>query len=117
MKYSVIILLLSLISCGSDLNEVKCYALGCSEEAIVKDITGLDGCSIVLELKNGRLLIPERRTYIQAPTKEEDPLYYFDLRAGQSVHVSYVESLAMTTCMAGKVVFLTCITGFDKPEQ
>jgi hypothetical protein len=117
MKYSVIILLLSLISCGSELNEVKCYPSGCSEEALVKDITGLDGCSIALELKNGTLLIPERRTYIQAPTKEEDPLYYFDLRAGQSVRMSYVESLAMTTCMAGKVVFLTCITVCDKTEQ
>lgn len=117
MKYSVIILLLSLISCGSELNEVKCFPSGCYEEALVKDITGLDGCSIVLELKNGTLLIPERRTYIQPPTKEEDPLYYFDLRAGLSVRVSYIESLAMTTCMAGKVVFLSCITVCDKPEE
>jgi len=116
MKYTLIIILLSLFSCGSELNEVKCYPSGCSEEALVKDITGLDGCSIVLELKNGTLLIPERRTYIQAPKKEEDPLYYFDLRAGQSVRVSYVESLAVTTCMAGKVVFITCITALDNQE-
>lgn len=117
MKYVVIILLLSIMSCDSETSEIKCNAEGCSVEAVVKDLTGLDGCGFVLELTDGTRIIPERRTYIQAPSREDDPLYYFDLQAGKSVRVSYIESLAITSCMAGQVVFLTCITACDKIGQ
>jgi hypothetical protein len=116
MKYIVIIFLLSIASCDSETSEIKCYAQGCSEEAVVKDLSGLDGCGVFLELKDGTRLIPERRTYVQAPTREEDPLYYFDLQVGKSVRVSYLESFAITTCMAGKVVFFTCITACDNTD-
>ena len=119
MKHvSLIILLSALISasCEKETTEKKCFASGCSEEAVIKDLTGLDGCGVVFELKDGTRLIPERRIYIQAPTPEDDPLYYFDLQVGKSVRVSYIESFAITACMAGKVVFFTCITSCDQPE-
>ncbi|MEK6781024.1 MAG: hypothetical protein AABY93_04930 [Bacteroidota bacterium] len=117
-RISLIMLLSALlgVSCEKETTEKKCFASECSEEAVIKDLTGLDGCSVVFELKDGTRLIPERRVYIQAPTPEDDPIYYFEPKAGDSVRVSYIESFAITSCMAGKVVFFTCITACDRTE-
>jgi hypothetical protein len=94
--------------CASVSNEVECT--DCSTTAIVKDLTGLDGCGLVFELSDGSRLEPTKRTYIQAPKPEEDPLYYFELKAGDTVRISYKEEpSAMSICMVGKVVFVTCI--------
>ncbi len=98
-----------LLKCEGTTEVIDCYALECAQVATVKDLTGLDGCGMVLELNEGTRLIPERRVYIQAPKPEEDPLYYFELVAGDKVQISYEESLALSACMSGKIVFITCI--------
>lgn len=75
------------------------------------DMTGLDGCGLMFELADGTRLEPEMRTYVQAPTKEEDPLYHFELKAGQTVKIDWQESTGLASiCMAGPIVFITCIT-------
>jgi hypothetical protein len=79
------------------------------QKVVVKDLTELDGCSIGLELKNGEILIPEKRVYVQAPKPEDDPAYYFEFVAGDTICIAYKEVDIMTTCTAGKDVFLTCI--------
>ena len=83
---------------------------GCAHEATVKDLKPLDGCDFVFELSDGSRLIPERRVYIQAPTREDDPIYYFQFVDGQKVKVSYRDTQLLGTCMAGKIVFVTCIS-------
>ena len=117
MKGLVIpILLVSLFQCGKDANETNCENSSCSTEATVVDMTGLDGCGLMFELADGTRLEPEIRTYIKEPTIEEDPLYHFDLKAGQVVKIDWVESTDMASiCMAGPIVFITCITTCKKP--
>ena len=83
---------------------------GCSVNASEEDFTGLDGCGLMLVLDDNTRLNPVRRVYIQAPKPEEDPLYYFELKAGQKVKIAYKESSGGDVCMAGKLVFITCIT-------
>ena len=81
----------------------------CPEEATVIDNAGLDGCGLMLELKDGKRLIPLRLVYIQAPTPEQDPIYHFNLVAGEKVLIGYREAEGATACMAGDLVFITCI--------
>ena len=90
---------------------------GCGLKAEVKDLSGLDGCDIGLELSDGTLLIPERRVYIQAPKPEEDPAYYFEFVPGDKVCIAYNEVDLVTVCMAGKTVFLTCIKKISENES
>ncbi len=109
------LLLLSLFQCGKD--DVTCADSPCGTDATVVDLTGLDGCGLVFELADGTRLEPEMRTYVQAPTIEEDPLYHFEMKAGQKVKISWQESLAMTVCMNGKIVFITCISECKNPAD
>ena len=88
---------------------IRCFPQECHTQATVKDLTGLDGCGLVFELEDGTILEPERRTYVQPPKPEEDPLYYFELVAGQKVVIGYETSNTGSICMAGDVVFVTCI--------
>jgi hypothetical protein len=62
------------------------------------DLTGLDGCSWVLELEDGTRLEPVN-------------LSDFDLtpEADRPVSVSYTEVEVATICMAGLVVELECL--------
>lgn len=115
-------LLVSLFQCGKDgkdtLDElIGCEQSSCETEAMVVDMTGLDGCGLMFQLTDGTRLEPERRTYVTAPSKTEDPLYHFDLKAGQRVKISWEESLALSTCMGGRIVFVTCITECKKPAE
>lgn len=103
------LLLASLLQCGGEAEVIRCYAMPCSQVATVRDLTGLDGCGWALELPNGTRLLPVQRIYVQPPSPEEDPLYYFELRAGDKVQISYEESKVFTTCMGGTSVFITCI--------
>jgi len=117
MKGSIaLVFLLSLFQCHSSSELDTCSDSGCATEAKVVDMTGLDGCGIMFELADGTRLEPERRTYITAPTIEEDPLYHFELKVGQQVKISWEESLALSACLAGPIVFVTCITECKKPD-
>lgn len=90
-------------------DRVICPEEPCSEEATVVDLTGMDGCGLVLELENGGYLVPLRLTYVKAPTPAEDPIYHYDLKAGEKVYISYKRQEAASACMMGEVVFITCI--------
>lgn len=82
---------------------------GCAQSATVKDLTGLDGCGFVLELADGSRLVPQKLTYIQAPDPEQDPGFYFNFVDGQKVWFDFKAADGVDACMAGQLVFLTCI--------
>lgn len=107
---AVTVLLASLFKCNGSEKTAEYVPVGCGENAEVVDFTGLDGCGLMIVLKDGTRLNPEKRVYVQAPKKEDDPLYYFTLVAGDKVKVSYKEASGADICMAGKRVFITCIT-------
>ena len=110
---AVSVLLTGLFKCNGSEKTAEYVPAGCSVEASVVDLTGLDGCGLMLELKDGTRLNPEKRVYIQAPKQEDDPLYYFTLVAGEKVKISYSETDVMDVCMTGKSVFITCITKIE----
>lgn len=113
MKFIAVALLLmsSIFNCGGEKNSAEnVKASACNYTATVKDFTGLDGCGLMFELEDGTRLIPEHRVYIQAPTIDEDPLYHYTMTAGARVKISYKETDSMNVCMAGKTVFITCLT-------
>ena len=103
-----IVLLLARFECSDHPEVVKCEIL-CSQQATVKDLTGLDGCGFVLELADGSRLIPQRLVYIQPPDADEDPGYSFNFVDGQKVCFGYNEVSGADACMAGKLIFLSCI--------
>lgn len=116
MKTIVIaaVLLTGLFKCGGSEEKVGDYIpVGCNVTATVTDFTGLDGCGVMLVLEDGTRLNPERRQYFQAPKQQDDPLYYFTLTAGEKVKIAYTETHGADICMAGKTVFVTCITKID----
>ncbi|MFZ5973032.1 MAG: hypothetical protein ACOYXA_15700 [Bacteroidota bacterium] len=106
--FAFTLLMAGLLRCETT-EVITCFPTDCNQLATVVDLTGLDGCGSVLELVDGTRLEPERRTYIQPPKPEEDPLYHFELKVGDKVKISYRESDMGSVCMAGKVVFITCI--------
>ena len=113
MKGIGIILLLVLIGASCDKKESN-VAPACLQEATVNDLRSLDGCDFVFELTDGTRLIPERRVYIQAPNQQDDPMYYFQMKDEEKVTISYRDTQLLGTCMAGKIVFITCISSTKK---
>lgn len=113
---AAVVLLTGLFKCKGSEKTAEYVPVGCSEIASVVDFTGLDGCGLMLELKDGTRLNPEKRQYFVAPKEEDDPLYYFTLIAGEKVKIGYKETQGMDACMAGKTVFITCITKVDENE-
>ena len=107
------VLLASLFKCNRTDKTAEYTPVGCSESAEVVDFTGLDGCGLMLVLTDGTRLNPEKRVYVQAPKREDDPLYYFTLVAGDKVKISYKAIDGADICMSGKTVFITCITKID----
>jgi hypothetical protein len=108
-------LTIGLLKCSDEL-DVDYAPAQCTEKATVVDYSGMDGCGLLLQLADGKLLSPLRLTYVQAPTREEDPIYHYQLVAGEKVLVAYraVEEQA-TACMAGEtVVFISCIRSADE---
>jgi hypothetical protein len=82
--------------------------------ATVKDLSGLDGCGFLFELADGTRLEPQRLFFCGTPPlpKEvtEDPLYNFEFVEGKQVRIGFVEVTdAVSICMAGRIVKITCI--------
>lgn len=81
--------------------------------ATVRDLTGLDGCGYVFELEDGTRLQPYMIGYCGTPPlpKEvtEDPLYGFDWVDGKRVKIGYESTKALSACMNGIVVKVTCL--------
>ena len=89
----------------------------CGQSAIVKDLTGLDGCGFVLELSDGSRLVPQKLTYVQPPDSEQDPGYYFNFVDGQEVTFDFKVMEGADACMVGQLVFLTCIKAAENTGQ
>ena len=72
---------------------------GCKTLGTVKDITGLDGCGLMIVLENGKRV---------DPVVIEDK--NFKLRDGQRIRFTYEqEREVMSICMNGQTVRVTCI--------
>lgn len=120
MKELVIfsLFVISFSQCSKNSNELPCESSSCSTHATVVDKIGLDGCGLMFELADGTLMEPERRVYVKAPSLTEDPLYHFNLKVGQTVKIDWVESKGLASiCMAGSIVFITCISECEKPAN
>mgnify|MGYP001579967248 CR=1 FL=1 len=111
--WTIVLVAMSMVNCSEE-KMADCSPGLCSIEATVVDLRSLDGCDFVFELNDGTRLIPERRTYVVVPTKEADPAYHYQFENDAKVRISYNESLAMGICMAGPMVFITCITNIEK---
>jgi hypothetical protein len=110
MKKLLPILLLAFVftQCDEDDNAQ------CSIVATVRDLTGFDGCGIVLELEDGSRIEPVLPIlFCGTPPlpKEitEDPIYGFEFVDGKRVKISYKETGDFSICMIGPVVKITCI--------
>jgi hypothetical protein len=114
MKNLLPFLLIGLVALACD-EEKFDGSVPCNEgaEATVRDLTGLDGCGFVFELEDGTRLEPLRLFYCGTPPlpKEvtEDPLYQFEFVAGKKVIIGYESTKAMSACMVGPVVKITCL--------
>ena len=105
-----LILLLSLNSCTEkDLPTTACNTL-----ATVKDLRGLDGCGFVFVLDNGQKLEPVLSTgwcgTPPFPDFQTNPLQKFTLKDGQRVTIGYKAVDAVSICMVGQSVEITCIS-------
>lgn len=110
MKRLCLLLLIAFIftQCNDDTKP------SCSTKAIIRDLSGLDGCGYVLELEDGTRLEPVWPSlFCGTPPlpKEitEDPLYNFEFVDGKRVIISYEEVGNMSICMVGTTVKITCI--------
>lgn len=89
--------------------------------ATVKDLTGLDGCGFVFELADGSRLEPVQIGFCGTPplSKEitENPLYNFQFVNGKQVRITFEEVPdAMSICMVGKMVRITCLEEINVTE-
>jgi hypothetical protein len=104
-------IILAFSACENDSLNVSCDT---GVRATVRDLTGLDGCGFVFELRNGTRLEPQRMLYCGTPPlpKEitEDPLFGFEFVDGKQVIIGYeVAEDAGSICMVGPIVKITCL--------
>ena len=71
----------------------------CDEKAILRNFTGLDGCSYVLVLDDEKVL--------EIGDLEVEPDFQF--RDGLKVSVTYEELSSASICMVGSIVRVLCI--------
>ncbi|MEN0004570.1 MAG: hypothetical protein AAF798_10510 [Bacteroidota bacterium] len=90
------LLFTTLFSCKTAYSETT----NCATFGKVIDLSQLDGCQLMIELKDGTQLLPVANT-----------LGDFELQAGQSIIFSYEEVIdAVSICMSGdKMIRLTCV--------
>jgi hypothetical protein len=116
MKKLWVFLIIVCVAFSCDEDDAK---PGCGTPAVVRDLSGLDGCGFVFELESGTRLEPLRIMYCftdpvstggflrEAP---EDPLTNFEFVDGKRVLIDYEEQSAGSICMVGAVVKITCLT-------
>ena len=76
---------------------VSCQTRMDMEKATLRDLTGLDGCSWVLEKQDGNQLEPVNLLEFQNK---------FDLQDGQKVWIQYNEVGSASICMVGPTIDL-----------
>ncbi|NRA91445.1 MAG: hypothetical protein HRU26_01975 [Psychroserpens sp.] len=89
----IVISVLILTACGNDT---------CKDavNGTIKNLEGLDGCGMVIQLENDKVIIPSNL--------EEFDL---DFAEGLSISVAYTaQPDMMGICMAGEIVSIDCIT-------
>jgi hypothetical protein len=106
-----VIIVFAVSACDEDKLQVSCNE---GVAAIVRDLTGLDGCGFVFELEDGTRLEPYMIGYCGTPPlpKEvtENPLYNFEWVDGKEVIIGFEEvEDAASICMAGPIVKITCL--------
>lgn len=122
MKQTILLLatILLVVSCDEEKfdSSVPCNV---GVDATIRDLNGLDGCGFVFVLDDGTKLEPLRLLICGTPPlpKEvtEDPLYQFEWIDGKRVKIGYEETKALSSCMAGKVVKITCIQDLNEEPQ
>lgn len=95
------ILFLSFVLCAGFLM-TGCPADQCpeGEHAVLRDLSGLDGCTWVFELEDGQRLEPVNLQQ-----------YDLELKDGLEVRIQYTEATGMMSiCMSGKMVNITCLS-------
>jgi len=96
-KFIVAILTTGLvIGCGREPVEIN----ECSTGAIIKNFKGTDGCGYLFQLNDGTLLEPAAYT---------NPKETFPLVDGKRVYISYETVDAVSVCMMGQTVKITCL--------
>lgn len=111
---TVAIFILSILfSCEQDtpMPDITCGTL-----VQVKDMRGLDGCTFLFELENGEFLepVPANPGWCGTLLPDENPLRDFNLKNGQWINIGYREATnAGSICMAGKLIYVTCIEEVD----
>ncbi|NML38640.1 hypothetical protein HHL17_15635 [Chitinophaga sp. G-6-1-13] len=74
-------------------------ASSCRYSGVVKDLSGIDGCGLVIEMKDGTTLLPV-----------EFAVPGFTLKAGEAVKFDFMELKdRVSTCMGGRIVRIECI--------
>jgi hypothetical protein len=108
---------LAIFACS---NDEPAPASTCSTAAKVRDLTGLDGCGFVFELADGSRLEPVIIGWCGTPPLSEeqlaDPLNNFEWVDGKEVMIDYEPFSAVSICMVGQSVRITCISEID-PAQ
>lgn len=115
MKASVVLLFLGslMMSCVSEeFFDEKVEQHKCSTKATIRDFTGLDGCGYLLELEDGTMLEPVKLFVCGPPPQSIMTLQ--DLTAdfqhdGMKVLIDYKNYDGGSVCMAGELVYVTCI--------
>jgi hypothetical protein len=95
MKNSLVLLL-----AFSLLSAQKCEkerGNACNTAGLVVDMSGLDGCGLMIELEDKSKLEPV------------EIFNEFELTEGMKISFDYEEVNGMSICMAGKQVKITCI--------
>jgi hypothetical protein len=97
---NILILILTLVSCGTKKGVVKSSGTTCDTQVTVRDYTGLDGCRFLLELKDGTRLIP---------VELADPTFLFS--EGQIIKIKYTSLKdVVTACLTAAIpVRVTCL--------
>lgn len=74
-------------------------ASSCRYSGVVKDLSGIDGCGLVIEMKDGTTLLPV-----------EFAIPGFTLKAGMTVKFDFMELKdRATACMGGRTVRIECM--------
>ena len=90
---SIVVLTSISYSCKKD----ECCDGG--KNGTIVNLTGFDGCGLVVKLENGK--------YLEVTNLFD---FDFDLKEGDEITISYHEdSDAMSICMVGKIVKANCI--------
>lgn len=109
-------ILVSAIGCW-ETEVITCFPVECGIPATVRYLGDKDRCDYGFELADGTIFVPERRVYITAPSKEEDPIYHYQFVVGAKVKIGYrLSPESSTTCSSGKVVFIQCLTEISTPS-